>query len=168
MNGTAQLLVFRLDDRRYALSIAAVERVLRAVAITPLPDAPPIVAGAINVHGRVLPVFNVRRRFLLPDRPISPADWLLLARTSRQVVALPIDGSDGVLEWPQADIVPSTDIAPGLELFPGVVRLSDALVMIHDVDRFLSFDEAHALDAALHAAPANDAHLGTLDGLRNR
>ena len=153
MSGVAQLLIFHLDDRKYALPLDVVERVFRAVEVTPLPDAPPIVIGAINVHGHVLPVLNLRRRFLMTERAIGPDHWLVVARVGRHTVALPVDGSDGVLEWPAADVVASATIAPGLELFPGVVRLSDALILVHDVDRFLSFDEAQALDGALHTPP---------------
>jgi purine-binding chemotaxis protein CheW len=149
MSDVAQLVVFRLDERRYALPLAAVERVVRAVDVTPLPKAPPIVLGAINVHGRVLPVLNVRRRFLVPDREIGPADWFLLAHTARHTVVLVVDDSEGVVERPQAEIVVSTQIVPGLEHFPGVLRLDDGLVLIHDLERFLSLDEAYALDEAM-------------------
>lgn len=149
VNDLAQLVVFRLDERRYALPLAVVEQVVRAVDVTPLPKAPPIVLGAINVHGRVLPVLNIRRRFLMPDRAIGPADWFLLAHTTRHTVVLVVDESEGVVERPQADIVVSSQIVPGLEAFPGVVRFDDGLVLIHDLERFLSLDEARALDDAI-------------------
>ena len=149
MSDLAQLVVFRLDERRYALPLAAVERVVRAVDVTPLPKAPPIVLGAINVHGRVLPVINVRRRFLMADREIGPADWFLLAHTARHTVVLVVDESEGVVERPQAEIVPSTQMVAGLDHFPGVLRLDDGLVLIHDLERFLSLDEVRALDEAM-------------------
>ena len=148
-----QLVVFRLDQQRYALPLAVVERVVRAVEVTPLPKAPAIVLGAIDVHGRVLPVLNVRQRFLLPDRQMCPADWFLLANTARHTVVLVVDESEGVVERPQADIVVSTQIVPGLDHFPGIVRLDDGLVLIHDLERFLSLDEARALDEAMDERP---------------
>ena len=153
MSDTTQLVVFRLDERRYALPLAAVERVVRAVDVMPLPGAPRIVLGAIDVQGHVLPVLNVRRRFLVPDRDISPADWFLLAHTARHRVVLVVDESEGVVERPQADIIASTQIVPGIEHFPGVVRLDDGLVLIHDLERFLSLDEARALDEAMDETP---------------
>lgn len=154
MSGTTQLIVFRLDERRYALPLAVVDRVVRAAEVTPLPKAPAIVLGAINVHGRVVPVLNVRRRFLMPDRDITPSDWFLLAHTERHMVALVVDESEGVVERSEADIVMSTQIVPGLEQFPGVIRLDDGLVLIHDLEKFLSFDEARAVDDAMDASSA--------------
>src|SRR3989338_9303720 len=116
-----QFVVFRLDKQRYALPLAAVERVVRAVEVTPLPNAPPIVLGAIDFHGRVLPVLDVRRRFLLSDRQVRHEDWFLLAHLTRYTVVLAVDESEGVIERSEDDIVVSTRIAPGLDHFPGVV-----------------------------------------------
>jgi purine-binding chemotaxis protein CheW len=149
MSEITQLVVFRLDERRYALPLTVAERVVRAVDVTPLPNAPAIVLGAINVQGRVLPVLNVRRRFNMPEREISPADWFLLAHTAHHTVVLVVDESEGVVERPQLDIVVSTQIVPGLEPFPGVVKLDDGLLLIHDLETFLSLNEARALDDAM-------------------
>jgi len=148
-----QLVVFQLDQRRFALPLTVVERIVRAVEVTPLPKAPRIVLGAIDVHGRVLPVLDVRRRFHLPPREIRPADWFLVADTAQRTVVLVIDDSEGVVERPQADIVVSTQIVPGVDDFPGVIKLDDGLVLIHDLERFLSLDEARALDEAMDKEP---------------
>src|ERR1700676_2802779 len=119
MSELPQLVVFRLDERRYALPLAVVERVVRAVDVTPLPKAPPMVLGVIDVHGRVLPVLNLRRRFLMSDRQVGPADWFVIAHAARHTVVLVVDESVGVVERPQTEIVLSTQIVPGLEHFPG-------------------------------------------------
>ena len=141
MSPPTQLVVFTLDDRRYGLRLAAVERIVRMVDITPLPHAPEIVSGVVNVQGRVVPVVNVRRRFRLPEREAALSDQLIIARTIRRSVALVADSVTGVLEYPEEETVPADAIVPGLEYVAGVVKLSDGMVLIHDLDRFLSLDE---------------------------
>jgi purine-binding chemotaxis protein CheW len=147
--GTAEWVVFSLDAGRYALPLAAVERIVRAVEITHLPSAPRIVLGAIDVQGRVLPVFNVRRRFGLPERDIDPADQFVIARSGNRTVVLVVDAAQGVLQSPVSDTVSAASIATGLEHIQGVIRLPDGLVLIQDLDLFLSAAEARALDEAL-------------------
>jgi len=49
------LVVFSLDDQRYAVALARVQRALRVVAITPLPKAPAIVLGIVDLGGVVIP-----------------------------------------------------------------------------------------------------------------
>jgi purine-binding chemotaxis protein CheW len=150
LNETAQWVVFYLDTDRYALPLAAVDRIVRAAHVTPLPSAPDIVLGAIDVEGRILPVFNIRRRFRLPERTIDPADHFLIARTARRTVALVIDAPQGVLERPATAMFDAADIAPDLEHIRGVLRLEDGLALIHDLEHFLSPDEARALDEAMN------------------
>ena len=152
MSELTQIVVFRLDEQRYALPLTVVERIVRAVEVTPLPEAPAIVLGAIDVEGSVIPVLNLRRRFLLPEREIDPADQLLIASTARRTVALVIDEAHGVIEYQQSAIINADLIVPGLEQFQGVVKLDDGLVLIHDLEKFLSLDEAHMLDAAMDRA----------------
>lgn len=145
--------MFRLDRRRYALPLKAVDRVVRAVDVTPLPNAPAIVLGAINVHGHVVPVLNLRRRLRMAEREITPDDWFLLAYADRRRIALVVDASDGVVERSEEDVVASATIARGLEPLPAVMRLDDELILIQDLEGFLSFDEMDDLDGALEGAP---------------
>lgn len=153
-----QLVVFRLDEQRYALPLAAVERVVRAVAVTRLPNAPPVVLGVIDVEGRVLPVLDVRQRFHLLEREVGPSDHFLIARTERRTVVLVADEAEEVIEPRESAFIASARIAPGLEQFPGVVTLEDGLVLIHDLERFLSLDEGLALDERMSSLEAGRGH----------
>jgi purine-binding chemotaxis protein CheW len=122
---------------------------VRAAQITPLPSAPAIILGVLNLAGAVLPVFNVRRRFRLPERDIEPADHFLIARTGLRTVVLAIDHPQGVLELPSGAAIDATVISPNPGYFSGLLRLDDGLVLIHNLEVFLSADESQGLDIAL-------------------
>lgn len=143
------LLTFMLDDWTCALPIAAVERTYRAVAVTPLPKAPDIVMGIVNVRGMIQPVIDLRRRFQLPPRRLSPNDHLIIGHTSRRSVALVVDSLADVVECTQQDIAAADDILPGMEFVSGIARLKDGMILIHDLDRCLSLEEETALDQAM-------------------
>lgn len=152
MSRLIRIVELALDDRRYGLSLSAVERVLRMVYVTLLPKAPQIVLGVVNVRGRLIPVVNLRRRFRLPERDFALTDQLLIARTARRPVALAADAVTGVLEYSAQEAAGAQDIVPGIEYVESVVKLPDGLVLIHDLDKFLSLDEGESLDRALAAA----------------
>lgn len=145
------LVVFSLD-RQYALHIGIVERVVRAAEIIPLSNAPEIVLGIIDVHGSVLPVVNMRRRFRLPQREIEPENRLIIAHSARRRVALLVDSVAAVVVRDKEDLVPAEAIVPGLEYVEGVTKLDDNLVVIHDLETFLSLEEERALNEALKSA----------------
>lgn len=143
------MLLFRLDEQRYALPLSKVQRVIRAAAPTPLPKAPDIVIGILDLHGTVVPVVDVRRRFHLPEREISPDDHFIIARARSLTVALAVDCTDQVLEPSARDLVLPDRIVPGTDQLAGVTRTADGLVLIHDLERFLSLGEEASLREAL-------------------
>lgn len=149
MGADLLLMVFRLGEQRYALPLEAVERIVRAVEVTPLPGAPAVVLGVIDVQGSVFPVLGIRRRFGLAEREVDPGDQFVLARAAGRTVVLVIDEALGVLEHPASAVIDAARLAPGAGQIRGVVRLEDGLVLIHDLENFLSLDEASALDEAL-------------------
>jgi purine-binding chemotaxis protein CheW len=147
-----QLLLFSLDERRYALHLHAVERTDRMVEITPLPQAPDIVLGIINVHGTVAPVLDIRKRFHLPERAAGLNSQLIIARTRRRLVAIVADAVNEVATLPEEEMVQPDGILPQLEHVDGVALLDGGMVLIHDLDAFLSLDEEQALDAAIEGS----------------
>ena len=149
-----RIVVFALDEPRYALLLSAVERVVRAVEITPLPKAPEIVLGIITVQGRIIPVIDVRQRFRLPTREMKLDDRFIIARTSRRQVALVVDSVTGFRELTEREIVNTEQALPFADYVKGVAKLEDNLVLIHDLDQFLSLDEEKVIDAALSGSTA--------------
>jgi purine-binding chemotaxis protein CheW len=149
MRHAGQWVLFFLDGGRYALPLGAVDRIVRAVQITPLPGAPAAVLGAVDVAGQVLPVFNLRRRFGLRDRPLRPHDHFLIARTAERAAVLVIDAAGGLIEGSSHAVVDADEITAGMPHISGVIVRADGLVLIHDLDQFLTAAEERALDEAL-------------------
>jgi purine-binding chemotaxis protein CheW len=147
MRDRQQFFVLRLDDRLYALHLPVVLRSVRVVEITPLPKAPDIVSGIINVQGEIIPVVDIRKRFGLPLRETRLGDQMIIARTSRRTVALLADEAGEILERPE--VVDAEKVVAGMGYVRGVVKLEDGMVLIHDLDTFLSLDEEAALDDAM-------------------
>lgn len=148
----SSIVVFSLDEPRYALDLSTVERVVRAVEITPLPKAPEIVLGVINLKGQIIPVIDVRKRFRLPEREMSVDDRFIIAGTSRRLVALAADSVAGVRAIENREVVSAEEALPFAAYIQGVAKVEGDLVLIYDLDQFLSLDEERMLDAALSEA----------------
>lgn len=147
MNIPDQLLIFNIDGKRYAIHVWAVERVVPAVEITPLPEGPDIVDGVINVHGQVIPVLNIRRKFRLHERAMDLDDNIVIVKGSKWTVAFVVDSVEGVIKRRQEEITPSESILPDMEYTEGVIKIHDDIVFLHDIDRALSFEEKGKLEA---------------------
>jgi purine-binding chemotaxis protein CheW len=130
-------LLFTVEELRFALSLTAVRRVLRMVAITPLPDAPPIVAGVVDNHGMIVPVIDLRCRCGLPPRPPRLSDHLLLAAAGERILALAIDAAEEVFTLPDEEVTPMQRLLPGARIGEGAATVSDDVVLIYDLERFI-------------------------------
>ena len=150
--GAVDLLAFELRGRRFALPAALVSEVLRAVAVSALPPAPEIIEGVVNVRGTLVPVVDVARRFGLERKPLDPHQHLIIAQAGPRLVAVRVDRALDLMRVDSDDIVPVAAVAPGAEHVAGLARLSDGVLVIQDLERFLSLDEGARLDAAVAAA----------------
>ncbi len=119
------------------------------VAVSPLPKAPAVALGVINVHGTVIPVVDIRLRFGFPPRDSDVGSHLLVARTSRRPLALPVDEVLGVSEVARGAVTAPDAVLPGIGHVAGIVALPDGLLFIHDLDVFLALDEEERLTEAL-------------------
>ena len=144
-----RLLEFTLDSHKYAVHLDAVERVVPMVEVTPLPHAPGAVMGVVNLQGRIVPVLDLRKRFGLEPAEPSLMSQLVVARTARWTVLLPVDSVVGMAQRSFREITQPQSIAPGIEYIDGVAATSDGMVLIHDLDRFLSLEEEQRLSESL-------------------
>jgi purine-binding chemotaxis protein CheW len=150
---TREVLVFEVGGQSYGLPIVDVRELVRAVAITPLPNAPAVIEGIVNVRGRVLPVLDVRARFRLPAKSLDPSDHFIVASAGARGVILRVDRATHLTLVDEASIQAPQTLGPSATYVAGVAKLDDGLVLIHDVATFLSAAEAASLDEALSRPP---------------
>lgn len=121
-------IVFRIDNQFFALPLEAVTRVLRMVALTPIPDAPPWILGMVNQAGHGLPALNLRQRLGLPDQEPGIHHRLLVTANAMWVV----DEVLSVLELPPGKVEPPPDAVAQLKLLAGSFHYQDHLVLLLD------------------------------------
>jgi len=146
---TPHLLIFTLDRQRFALRLDTVQRVVRAAAITPLPEAPAIVLGILDLQGQVIPVINMRKRFRLPERGVSCDDQFVVARSGTRTLALLVDSAESVMEQGDLAVLAPDDILTGMAFLEGVTQTDQGLLLIHDLETLLFAAEEELLAQAL-------------------
>jgi len=149
------LLIFEQSGQQYAVRSSVVREVLRAFSAVPLPNAPPIVEGILNVRGEIIPLLDMRRRFGLPARPLSVTDHFVIAWEGGRWVALRVDR---VLNFERLPVKKTRDAGKyvsGSELIEAVASGPEGMVLIHDLGRFLASAERDAIGSALSAAAAS-------------
>jgi purine-binding chemotaxis protein CheW len=144
-----KIVLFSLEEPRYALYLSEVVKVERAVEITPLPKAPQVVSGVINFHGEIIPVIDIRKLFRLPQRDIYLEDQFIIARTSQRLVVLVVDSVNGVFDLEHHQVIDAEESFPFTEYLSGIATIEHGIVLITDLEKFLSLDEERVLNVAL-------------------
>ena len=146
---TDQIVVFSLDELLYALPLQAVVRVIHAIEIRHLPKAPEIISGIINVKGQIIPVADIRKRFGLAEREIDLDDRIIIADTGKRQVAILVDSVTGIKDLVPRQLAVAKETLPFAEHLRGVAKVDDELILIYDLEQFLSLEEETVLEQAL-------------------
>ena len=133
-------LVFILDEQQYAVPVGQVDRVVRAVEVTPIADSPEVIAGIINLGGIIVPVINLRRQLHLVERAIDINDQFVIAKTRKLTVALVVDEVEGVIGAQELEMTEAADVFPGLGFLQGVVKMAGKMLLIQDLEAIVSKD----------------------------
>ena len=73
-------LVFALADRRFAVEMDQIVRVVHAVEIHPLEGSPDVISGYVDLRGVYIPVVDLRRRLKLSERELRLSDQMVLVQ----------------------------------------------------------------------------------------
>ena len=139
-------LLFAVGGARHAIPLSGVEKVEFAVELTPLPEAPRVVCGAVDWRGTIIPAVSMRRRLRLPERELAVSDRMVIAKSARRRLALVVDEVLGVLFLGKAELTAAEAIYDGLGCVAGAARTGDGIVLIHDLELFLSEEDERALE----------------------
>jgi purine-binding chemotaxis protein CheW len=134
---------------RYAVGLECVEQVLPMIAISPLPGAPDVVLGVINLRGKVVGVVDPGRRLGHDPHAYGLSSHLLIVRTQHRTLAIATDRVLGLAEAAVEAVVPATVVLAGHTPVAGVAALPDGVLLIHDIESFVTPDEDRQLDQAL-------------------
>jgi purine-binding chemotaxis protein CheW len=138
MAGNIKLFVFTVGRQQFAIHLSNLERIVRIVEIDPLPLAPEFIAGTINFHGEFLAVLNIRKLFLMPQRDIDLNDKLIITSTPRNRIALWVDSVNEIVERDDEAIFKTDKILLDVGYVEGLFRFNDGMVLLNDLDKFLT------------------------------
>lgn len=134
-----------------ALNTAWVREVLPALTLLPLPGAPPMVHGAVDLGGLLVPVYDMQHQLTGDARSIQVNDHLVVLELSHGPVALHVQRA---LTLVPGEASPAHEALGELEHAPwiaGTTRVGAQWVWIQDPEAFLSPTEQHQLRDALSA-----------------
>jgi len=138
-SAVADVLVFTLAERRFAIATRELVQATTQLTITPVPSAPSDVLGIALVNGRVATVLRLSRVLLGSERAETPRRWLVV-ENGEEILALGVDGLAGIVSVRELDVRPHVAALDGQATTPfaGYVDDSEGALNILDLPRLIA------------------------------
>lgn len=132
-----ELLEFHLGGERYALETRHASELHPLRDLTPLPGTPAFVRGIVNLRGRILPVYDLRRFFGVPEQGITDLHRIVVVNGEDFELGLLADRVMGVRTLPRAALSPAppTLTAIAADYLKGIC---DERLIVLDLERLLA------------------------------
>ncbi len=143
---TNTFLSFTVYRELFAVNVSKVLEVLQNQHITQVPNVPDYIKGIINFRGEIVPLFEARIKFNLPEREddkyvIIVLDLLDEGEPFR--IGVIVDRVRDVIGIDDSEIkpVPKMNGNFNTDFINGIYKLNESFIMLLDVEKVFSDDE---------------------------
>lgn len=165
LQSSGQFSTFFIDDLFFGVDVLDVQEVLRAQQMTPVPQAPEVVEGLINLRGQIVTAIDMRRRLHMPKLSTGNPPMNIVISTPDGAVSLLVDEIGDVLDMEASNYErpPDNLEAAARELIRGVYKMKDGLMLVLDTDKAIEVDASVSsidskLDSQSSEAPAGEMY----------
>ncbi len=139
MAANRQFCSFYLDGLFFGVEVEKVQEVIRHQEQTPVPLAPRVIGGLINLRGQIVTAIDLRRRLELSDRGEDEKSMNVVVRTDDGVVSLLVDEIGDVVEVEAQGFEPPPDTLRSSVrgMIRGAFKLKDRLLLLLDTEKTL-------------------------------
>ena len=151
-----EVLVFVLGGEEYAVDILKVQEIRGYDKVTPIPKAPAFLKGIVNLRGTIVPVIDLRVKFGLDDPKYDSTTVMIVLRIGARVIGVVVDGVSDTLGISAQDVKPAPSMGALVDTsyLAGLVAKEGRMILLLDIERFLSGAELNLLAVAASATPA--------------
>ena len=148
-------LTFQLGKEEFSVGVVKVREIVRMQEVTAVPGTPAYLKGVMNLRGKIIPIIDLRLKFGMPPIELTQRTCVIVVQLNGTaaplLMGMIVDEVCEVLVFRSADIEDPPDF--GVERrrdILGMAKSNGKVKILLDIDRVLSGQEIHALDAVLH------------------
>lgn len=137
MTATRQLCTFTVGGGYFGVPVEKVQEVVRPQPVTPVPLAPKVIRGLINLRGQILTALDLRYRLGLGDLGDTAKLMNVVVRTDDAPVSFLVDEIEEVLDVGEDSFEAPPDTLQGemRNLITGAYKLEGRLLLALNTER---------------------------------
>ena len=149
-------LTFQLAQEEFGIRVLKVREIMGLQEITAVPQTPGHVKGVINLRGKVVPLIDLRLKFGMPAAEYTTRTCIIVTQVQGEsglvLMGIVVDGVSEVLNLtgPEIEDTPDFGEAVAGQYLLGMAKVKGKVKILLDIDKVLSSQELHGLNAILH------------------
>ncbi len=142
-------LTFVLADRTFAFPIKTVYEIIKVQTPTPVPEFPSYAKGIINTKGKVVPVVDLRKRFMLEEIEYNERTCIIIMNIVGIDIGFIVDTVKSVVEINEAQLsgAPAISNDSVTRYISSVAKFDNELVIVLDGAKII---DAQSLEIMSH------------------
>jgi len=147
MGNEQQVCTFLLEGRTFGVPVSQVQEVIRYQEMSPVPLAPAVVRGMLNLRGQIVMAIDLRLRLGLSGQRSAEMPINVVVRAADGAVSFLVDEIGDVIEVSEATLepVPETMQGAARSLISGVHKLEGRLLHMLDTEKACQIEAAKHL-----------------------
>lgn len=152
-------LTFTLAGEEYGIEILKIKEIIGMMPITSVPQTPGFVKGVINLREKVIPVLDLRSRFLMAPMEYTDRTCIIVVEIAgskgSMLTGVVVDSVCEVLNLRGEDIqdTPNFGIRINTDYIRGMARSGKGVKILLDIDKVLTDQEMGALSTVADLSP---------------
>ena len=148
MKNYTYFVLFSIDSDKFAIPYEKVIEATKSVEITTLPYQTKRLNGIINFHGKIIPVVNIRKIMMRPEKQLSISDsFIMLTTSDNSMMAIIADSVHELIKPESGKITDIESILPDYDLYEGTIKSAETLIPIINTDKLMSKKEKAVLES---------------------
>ncbi len=147
-------LTFSLAGEEYGIGILKVKEIIGMMPVTIVPQTPSYIKGVINLRGKVIPVIDLRAKFMMAPADYTERTCIIVVEISAAgrtiLMGIVVDSVSEVLSIKETDIeaTPAFGTKLDTEFILGMAKIAGGIKILLDIDQVLSVEEIKAVEVS--------------------
>jgi len=144
-----EYLTFMLQGEEYGVDILCVQEIRVWSRVTELPNKPGYIKGVINLRGVIIPIIDLRLRFVQPALDYNDQTVTIILRQQKQqrttVVGIVVDAVSEVYKFTKQAIRQAPGFGNNIDgcFLKGLASVDNKLVILLDSETLLNEDDLY-------------------------
>lgn len=144
-----QYVVFKLGESEFGIEMESVREIIPYEESIAVPDTEEIIEGIINHRGDVIPIVNLKKRFLIGGLNLTESTRIIIIRLDQMEIGLVVDEVLEIIRLNNNDVDPTPPIISGIDkkYIMGIGKLTGKrLLILINLEKILSLQEIKEIE----------------------